>query len=445
MSNKVLYLCFSLPMTIAMRSSLPNDIVRDWESIQSPLMKIQAYPCKTKTSQETQKSLKKFLEPNRKPKSFTLTILWNLAKFVKIFLGIIVRRHHTDQTKIGFLKEQCAERKKAPLPLCCNQVCMKIGGQILCNASLICETFMIYYLMGRPQYERRFGEPFNGPIFPFGSLVEYYPVSAKDQSRIHPFGKTVSLGLFLGYALYAGGIWKGDVLIADFEELETMDASEICSERLNAKEVIFPLRHWKINFSNRRWTNQSFWKRSGTENTHLDTGTSNSITICWISQEAIVNSIKISFWDISSTLCGLWNALSVLQFCRAEHNEVAPSWWRSSGLRKHPVAIDENFGWIHFRSRDVHKCNRQFLDSNKEGMLSIALLELFRTARTTLHYPFHESSLSNCRMGCGRYSASNRLEALVDEGDSRSSWRALERWNFLLLSQLHVTILALWS
>ena len=37
-----------------------------------------------------------------------------------------------------------------------------------------------------------------------------------------------------------GCIWKGDVLIADLEELETMDASEICSQRLNAKEVIFP-------------------------------------------------------------------------------------------------------------------------------------------------------------------------------------------------------------
>ena len=37
-----------------------------------------------------------------------------------------------------------------------------------------------------------------------------------------------------------GGIWKGDVLIADLEELETMDASEIYSKKLNAKEVIFP-------------------------------------------------------------------------------------------------------------------------------------------------------------------------------------------------------------
>ena len=37
-----------------------------------------------------------------------------------------------------------------------------------------------------------------------------------------------------------GGIWKGDVLVADIEELETMDASEIYSKRLKAKEVIFP-------------------------------------------------------------------------------------------------------------------------------------------------------------------------------------------------------------
>ena len=93
---------------------------------------------------------------------------------------------------------------------------------------------------GKTPYERRFGKPCKGPIIPFGSLVEYYPISATDQSRIHQFGKKVLPGLFLGYALYAGSIWKGDVLIADLEELETMDASEIYSKRLNAKEVIFP-------------------------------------------------------------------------------------------------------------------------------------------------------------------------------------------------------------
>ena len=79
---------------------------------------------------------------------------------------------------------------------------------------------------GKTSYERRFGEPFKGPTIPFGSLVEYYPISTKGQSRIHHFGKKVLPGLFLGYALYAGGIWKGDILVADIEELEMMDSMQ---------------------------------------------------------------------------------------------------------------------------------------------------------------------------------------------------------------------------
>ena len=118
---------------------------------------------------------------------------------------------------------------------------MKVGGQILWNVTPVCETSQIYYLMGRETpYERRFGQPFKGTIIPLGSLVEYHRITAKDQSRIHHFGKKVLPGLFPGYALYTGGIWKGDVLIADLEELETMDASEIYSKRLDAKEVIIP-------------------------------------------------------------------------------------------------------------------------------------------------------------------------------------------------------------
>ena len=93
-----------------------------------------------------------------------------------------------------------------------------------------------------------FVQPFEGPIIPFGSLVEYHPITAKDQSRIHQFGKKVLPGLFLGYALYAGRIWKCDILVADIEELETMDASEIYSKRLNAKEVIFPKENGKFIF-----------------------------------------------------------------------------------------------------------------------------------------------------------------------------------------------------
>ena len=48
----------------------------------------------------------------RNLKSFTRTIPWKLSKPVKIFLGIIVRRHHTDQKQMGLLKERAVRRVK---------------------------------------------------------------------------------------------------------------------------------------------------------------------------------------------------------------------------------------------------------------------------------------------------------------------------------------------
>ena len=49
---------------------------------------------------------------------------------------------------------------------------------------------------GKTPYERRFGIPFDGPVFPFGAMVEYHPISAKDISRFHQFGPKVLPGMF---------------------------------------------------------------------------------------------------------------------------------------------------------------------------------------------------------------------------------------------------------
>ena len=70
---------------------------------------IQSYPCKTTTSQETQRSLQKFLEPNRNPKVIYTDNSLEFGKACEDLPGIIVRRHHTDQKQMGLLKEQCAE------------------------------------------------------------------------------------------------------------------------------------------------------------------------------------------------------------------------------------------------------------------------------------------------------------------------------------------------
>ena len=197
---------------------------------------IQAYPCKNQTSQETQNSLQKFLD-----------LSWN----------------HCTSTPHRSETNSIAERAVRIVTEGTSAVLLQSGlNESWWADSMECYTNLrnITDLLsdGKTPYERRFGQPFKGPFIPFGSLVEYHPITAKDQSRIHQFGKKVLPGLFLGYALYAGGIWKGDVLVADLEELETMDASEIYSKRLNAKEVIFPKEKGEFIFPIRRWTNQNF-------------------------------------------------------------------------------------------------------------------------------------------------------------------------------------------
>ena len=76
-------------------------------------------------------------------------------------------------------------------------------------------------------------------------MVEYHPISAKDTSRLHQFGPKVLPGVFLGYA---GGIWKEDIMVADIEELEVMDAPELHARRFIAKEVLTPERSGNFIF-----------------------------------------------------------------------------------------------------------------------------------------------------------------------------------------------------
>ena len=83
-----------------------------------------------------------------------------------------------------------------------------------------------------------------------------------------PFETTPKVlpGIFLGYVLHAKGIWKGDILVADIEELEHMDASELHARSLNAKEVSTPMK--SENFI--RWDSETSWRRSASENIHLN-------------------------------------------------------------------------------------------------------------------------------------------------------------------------------
>ena len=78
---------------------------------------IQAYPCKTKTSQETRRSLQSSWNPRGNQKSFALTIPSNSEKLVSLLESLHVL-HHTDRRHMGLLKEQSSAQSKGR-HLCC--------------------------------------------------------------------------------------------------------------------------------------------------------------------------------------------------------------------------------------------------------------------------------------------------------------------------------------
>ena len=125
---------------------------------------------------------------------------------------------------------------------------MRSGGQILWNAVAICEMSKTSWQTGKLLVKEDLENHSKDQSFPFGAMVEYYPISARDQARFQQFGKKNLPAIFLGYALIAGGIWEGDILIADIEELENVDASEIYPQRLNAKEVLVTQRQGEFVF-----------------------------------------------------------------------------------------------------------------------------------------------------------------------------------------------------
>ena len=161
---------------------LVQDLATQW---------IQAYPCKTETSQETQRSLQKFLEPERNPKVIYID---NSLEFGKACEDL--SWNHCTSTPHRSETNGIAERAVRRVKEGTSAVLLQSGLNESCWAdSMECYTYLrnVTDLLsdGKTPYERRFGQPFKGPIIPFGSLVEYHPITAQDQSRIHQFGKKV--------------------------------------------------------------------------------------------------------------------------------------------------------------------------------------------------------------------------------------------------------------
>ena len=124
---------------------------------------------------------------------------------------------------------------------------------------------------GKTPYERRFGIPFNGPVIPFGAMVEYHPISAKDISRHHQFGPK-SLASYSSVCIvrgenlerrhYGRRHWRigGDGHIRKSMP-ERLNAKEV-SEPIKSENFIFPVADGTVKISG----------GSGSENIHLNSG-----------------------------------------------------------------------------------------------------------------------------------------------------------------------------
>ena len=163
--------------------------------------RLPSYPCKAKISQENQKSLMKFLEPNRKPKVIYTD---NSLEFGKACADL--SWNHCTSTLHRSETNGIAVRAVRRVKGGTSAVLLQSGLDNEWWAdSMECYTYLrnIQDLLsdGKTPYERRFGETFKGPLIPFAAMVEYHTISGKDILRLHQFGPKVLPGKFFGYVL----------------------------------------------------------------------------------------------------------------------------------------------------------------------------------------------------------------------------------------------------
>ena len=86
--------------------------------------------------------------------------------------------------------------------------------------------------------KRHNGEPFSGPKFPFGCLIDFKPTPVNDktmENKQPKFSPNAVPGLFLGYFVSPGGRWRGDFLVTRLTDFKDPALKKVQVQRV--KEV----------------------------------------------------------------------------------------------------------------------------------------------------------------------------------------------------------------
>ena len=87
-------------------------------------------------------------------------------------------------------------------------------------------------------WDLRFGEPFGGMNVPFGAKVLYWNDPKRKATAPSKFGPSSAEGVFLGYHIQPGFIWKGDYIVTPVEGLrDALEIGKLPMLRVNRMEI----------------------------------------------------------------------------------------------------------------------------------------------------------------------------------------------------------------
>ena len=161
------------------------------------------------------------------------TLLWNLANPVKNYHGINELQHQVDLRRMVLLRVVRRVNEGTSAVLLQSGLDEKWWADSNEWKSYL-RNVQDLLADGKTPSLKAIRRTIQSSRGPFRALVDFYSISARDQSRIYHFGKN--------FLSIAGRIWKGDILVADSEEFENMEASEIHPRRINGKEILTPQR-----------------------------------------------------------------------------------------------------------------------------------------------------------------------------------------------------------
>ena len=115
----------------------------------------------------------------RSQESFTWRILWNLAKFVTFFLESLQATPHSSEMK-GIVERAACRIKEGTFALLLQSGLDENWWAVSMECWCYLRNIQDLLSDGKTQSERLFGVPLNGPVIPFGVMVQYHFISAND-------------------------------------------------------------------------------------------------------------------------------------------------------------------------------------------------------------------------------------------------------------------------